>query len=287
MNINILEEQVDTPIDLTINWKELWDKFILWCSTTGIKFVLSLVGLVLLICLINWSAKGIRRGLRKRNKDETVVNAVFSTYRKVLKFLAILLFLSVIGFDMTGISSIIASATVAIGLALQGSLSNIAGWVLIIFTRPFRLGDYIKAQGEEGTVEEINLFYTHLKTPDNKQITIPNGTLSSGVIVNYSVKDIRRLQVNFDIAYEADYNRAISLIKKVISNHPLVLNDPEPFIRVGEYSDSSVIIYTRVWVKNSEYWNLNWDLLEQVRKAFEENEIQIPYNKLDVNITKE
>ena len=286
MVLNILEEQLNGSI-FTVNWEELWNKFVLWCSTKGIRFVLSLIGLIIVFGLINWTAKGIRKALRRRNKDETIVNAIFSTYRKILKFFAILLFLSIIGFDMTGISSIIASATVAIGLALQGSLSNIAGWVLIIVTRPFRLGDYIKAQGEEGTVEEINLFYTHLKTPDNKQITIPNGNLSSGVIVNYSAKDIRRLQLNFDIGYDEDANKAINIISEVISKHPLVLNDPAPFVRVGEYADSSVIIFTRVWVKTSEYWTLNWDLLEQVKKAFDENNIIVPYNKIDINITKE
>ena len=286
MVLNILEEQLNGSI-FTVNWEELWTKFVLWCSTKGIRFVLSLIGLIIVFGLINWTAKGIRKSLRRRNKDETIVNAIFSTYRKILKFFAILLFLSIIGFDMTGISSIIASATVAIGLALQGSLSNIAGWVLIIVTRPFRLGDYIKAQGEEGTVEEINLFYTHLKTPDNKQITIPNGNLSSGVIVNYSAKDIRRLQLNFDIGYDEDANKAINIISEVISKHPLVLNDPAPFVRVGEYADSSVIIFTRVWVKTSEYWTLNWDLLEQVKKAFDENNIIVPYNKIDINITKE
>ena len=286
MVLNILEEQLNGSI-FTVNWEELWNKFVLWCSTKGIRFVLSLIGLIIVFGLINWTAKGIRKSLRRRNKDETIVNAIFSTYRKILKFFAILLFLSIIGFDMTGISSIIASATVASGLALQGSLSNIAGWVLIIVTRPFRLGDYIKAQGEEGTVEEINLFYTHLKTPDNKQITIPNGNLSSGVIVNYSAKDIRRLQLNFDIGYDEDANKAINIISEVISKHPLVLNDPAPFVRVGEYADSSVIIFTRVWVKTSEYWTLNWDLLEQVKKAFDENNIIVPYNKIDINITKE
>ena len=286
MVLNILEEQLNGSI-FTVNWEELWNKFVLWCSTKGIRFVLSLIGLIIVFGLINWTAKGIRKSLRRRNKDETIVNAIFSTYRKILKFFAILLFLSIIGFDMTGISSIIASATVAIGLALQGSLSNIAGWVLIIVTRPFRLGDYIKAQGEEGTVEEINLFYTHLKTSDNKQITIPNGNLSSGVIVNYSAKDIRRLQLNFDIGYDEDANKAINIISEVISKHPLVLNDPAPFVRVGEYADSSVIIFTRVWVKTSEYWTLNWDLLEQVKKAFDENNIIVPYNKIDINITKE
>ena len=131
------------------------------------------------------------------------------------------------------------------------------------------------------------MFYTHLQTPDNKQITIPNGNLSSNVIVNYSVKEIRRLQLNFDIGYDEDSTKAINLINKVIESHPLVLKDPSPFIRIGEYADSSVIIYTRVWVKTSEYWILYWDLLEQIRKRFDENNIIVPYNIIDINISKE
>ena len=279
MNITILEEQVD----FNINWSELWDNFILWCSTTGLKFVISLVGLIIVFGIINWSAKGIRKSLRKRNKDETIVNAIFSTYRKILKFVAILAFLSIIGFDMTGISSIIASATVAIGLALQGSLSNIAGWVLIIVTRPFKLGDYITAQGVEGTVEEINLFYTHLKTFDGKGVTVPNGSLSSGVITNYSAKDMRRLDLKFNIEYSEDVNKVIEIIKKVLENHHLVEQDPAPFARVGEYSDSYKTVFARVWVKTSEYWNLNWDLLELIRKELDVNGIKVPLNKVDVN----
>ena len=279
MNITILEEQVD----FNINWSELWDNFILWCSTTGLKFVISLVGLIIVFGIINWSAKGIRKSLRKRNKDETIVNAIFSTYRKILKFVAILAFLSIIGFDMTGISSIIASATVAIGLALQGSLSNIAGWVLIIVTRPFKLGDYISAQGVEGTVEEINLFYTHLKTFDGKGVTVPNGSLSSGVITNYSAKDMRRLDLKFNIEYSEDVNKVIEIIKKVLENHHLVEQDPAPFARVGEYSDSYKTVFARVWVKTSEYWNLNWDLLELIRKELDVNGIKVPLNKVDVN----
>ena len=279
MNITILEEQVD----FNINWSELWDNFILWCSTTGLKFVISLVGLIIVFGIINWSAKGIRKSLRKRNKDETIVNAIFSTYRKILKFVAILAFLSIIGFDMTGISSIIASATVAIGLALQGSLSNIAGWVLIIVTRPFKIGDYISAQGVEGTVEEINLFYTHLKTFDGKGVTVPNGSLSSGVITNYSAKDMRRLDLKFNIEYSEDVNKVIEIIKKVLENHHLVEQDPAPFARVGAYSDSYKTVFARVWVKTSEYWNLNWDLLELIRKELDVNGIKVPLNKVDVN----
>ena len=282
--MNILTETNDNSF--TIDWNNLWNQIVSWCTTTGLKFLIALVVLIVVFIIINWTAKGIRASLRKKNKDETVANAVFSTYRKVLKFLAILVFLGVIGIDMTGISSIVASATVAIGLALQGSLSNIAGWVLIIVTRPFKLGDYIVAQGVEGTVEEINLFYTHLKTFDNKQVTIPNGNLSANVIVNYSAKDIRRLDLKFNIEYDEDVDKVIGIIQKVLHSHHLVLKEPAPFARVGEYNPSYITIYARVWVKNAEYWNANWDLLELIRKELDANNIKVPHNKVEINDMK-
>lgn len=276
--INFLEDTSSN--NLTIDWNALWNNFISWCATTGLKFIIALAVLIVVFILINWTAKGIRSSLRKKKKEETIINAIFSTYRKVLKFIAILAFLSVIGFDMTGISSIVASATVAIGLALQGSLSNIAGWVLIIVTRPFKLGDYIVAQGVEGTVEEINLFYTHLKTFDNKQVTIPNGNLSANVIINYSAKEVRRLDLQFEISYDEDVNKVQGIIHNIIDSHPLVLQQPAPFVRVGAYEKSCVVIFTRVWVKNASYWDANWDLLEKIRKALNENNIKIPYDKV-------
>jgi small conductance mechanosensitive channel len=288
MFIKFLQTTEENQEGLKIfTWEEIWNSIVSWCATSGIKFVVSLIALIIVFVIINTTSKAIRNRLRKRGRDETISNAIFSVYRKVLKFVAIIAFFSVIGFDMTGVASIIASATVAIGLALQGSLSNIAGWVLIIFTRPFRLGDYIKAQGEEGTVEEINLFYTHLKTPDNKQVVIPNGNLSSDVIVNYSIKDIRRVELLYSIDYDSDCSKAIEVIRKVVEKHPLALKDPACFIRVKDYADSSIDIVCRVWTKNEDYWTLHFDLLEQVKVAFDENNIEVPYNKLDVNIKKE
>ena len=278
--INFLDESTSTT--LTIDWNELWNQFVSWCATTGLRFIIALVLLIIVNILINITAKAIRNTLRKKKKDDTVVNAIFSTYRKVLKFFAILVFLNVIGIDMTGITSIVASATVAIGLALQGSLSNIAGWVLIIVTRPFKLGDYIVAQGVEGTVEEINLFYTHLKTFDNKGVTIPNGNLSSNVIINYSAKDMRRLDLKFKVEYSEDFTKVTEIIKNVLNSHCLVLKNPEPFARIGDYTDSYVVIYARVWVKTSEYWNANWDLLELVRKELDKNNIKVPHSKIEI-----
>lgn len=270
----------------TFSWDSLFNTVINWCKTKGLQFLIALVILIISLILINLLARAIRNRLRKNKKTENVANVIYKTIRVVLKVLVFIIFLGYIGVDMAGISSIIASSAVAIGLAIQGSLSNIAGWIILIVTRPFKIGDFIIAQGESGTVEEINLFYTHLKTPDNKVVFIPNGSLSNGVITNVTSKDIRRLDEVFSISYNDDPSKAIKLIEKLVNNHDLILKSPEPFVKVSNYADSSVDITLRVWLKKENYWNVHFELLEKVRKEFDKNGITIPFNQYDVNIVQ-
>ena len=285
MFIKFLETTQETPeTPNIISWEEIWNNIVSWCATSGLKFVISLVALIVVFIIINWTSKAIRNRLRKRGRDETIVNAIFSVYRKSLKFISIIAFFSVIGFDMTGVASIIASATVAIGLALQGSLSNIAGWVLIIFTRPFRLGDYIKAQGEEGTVEEINLFYTHLKTPDNKKIVLPNGALTNEPITNYSSYDTRRVDWEFSVSYDADIEKVKSIIEKELENEELILKDNDLFVRYVRKDTSSLVFVARAWVLKENYWTVKYNIEESVKIAFDKNNIEIPYPKMDIHV---
>lgn len=265
-------------------WTETWNNFVNWCKSDGIKLVISIVILIIVFIVINFICKGIRKSLRRNKKTVGVANAVYRTLRTVLNAVALIVFLGSLGVDMAGVSSIIASCAVAIGLALQGSLANIAGWVILVVTRPFKLGDYITAQGQSGTVDEINLFFTHLRTPDNKIIFLPNGTLANGTIVNISAKDERRLDEVFSISYNDDPILAINTIKKVISKNKLIFKDPEPFVKVSEYADSAVNITVRVWLKSQDYWDVHWVLLSDVRKAFDEAGITIPFNQYDVNI---
>jgi small conductance mechanosensitive channel len=284
--INFLEDAASTTTETTsgFSWESIWESIKSWCLTTGVKLIIGIILLVIVFIIINQFAKGLRKSLRKKGKDELVCNAVYNITRKVLKILALIVFFGFIGIEMTGIASIISSCAVALGLALQGSLSNIAGWVILIVTRPFRLGDFIEAQGVSGTVEEINLIYTHLKTTDNKVIYLPNGALSGGNIINYSVKPIRRLEQLYTIAYSSDVDLALKVIKETASKHSLVLKDPEPFVKVNSYDDSAITITLRVWMKNEDYWTVNYDLLDQVKKTLDENKIEIPFNQLDVTI---
>ena len=207
--------------------------------------------------------------------------------RKVLKAAAFILFLVYVGIDTAGIGSIIASCAVAVGLALQGSLSNIAGWFIIIFMKPFKLSHYVECQGVSGTVEDIQLFYTYLRTPDNKVIMIPNGSVANGNIINYSVKETRRLDHVFQISYANDVVLAIKLINEVLAKHPEILLDPAPFVKMSQCDSSSINITSRVWVKQEDYWNLHFDLIKEVKDIFDQNNISVPYNQLDVHVYNE
>lgn len=202
----------------------------------------------------------------------------------MLKGITLVCFVGYIGIETASISALIASAGVALGLALQGSLSNFAGGIIIIVMRPFRIGDKITTNGESGTVEDIHMFYTVLVTPDNKVIHVPNGSLANNVIVNTSIKDTRRVEVVMSIAYDADLDRATQVINEVCAKNALIFNDPEPFVGIREYSSSSVDLNIRVWCKNADYWTITNYLLVEIKKAFDENGIEIPFNQLEVAI---
>jgi len=201
-----------------------------------------------------------------------------------MKILVIICLIGYLGIDTSGLTALITSLGVCIGLAVNGALSNLAGGVLIIVTRPFRIDDFIEAQGFSGTVSEIHITNTKLITGDNKVVYIPNGSLSSGSIVNYSLMDIRRVDETFAISYNSDYNKAIQIINEVYASHPLALKTPEPFVRISEYADSSIKITSRVWTNNANYWDVKFDVLKAVKERFDKEGIEIPYNQVDVHI---
>ena len=189
-----------------------------------------------------------------------------------------------IGIDTGAITALITSMGVCVGLAVNGALANLAGGVMLILTRPFRIDDYIEAQGYAGTVEDIHITNTRVRTPDNKVVYIPNGALSSGSILNYSVKDTRRVDFVFSIAYSADFEKARKAILGICESHELVLKDPAPFIRMSEHAASSINITTRVWVNSADYWTVKFDITEAVKAKFDEEGIEIPFNQVDVHI---
>lgn len=268
----------------TFSLNEILETIINWCVTSGVKLLVGLFILFIVFKIIDGIAKTIRLSLKKKNKDATLTRVIYKATKYVLKALVFLLFLGYVGIDTAGIGSIIASAAVAIGLALQGSLSNIAGWVIIILMRPFKLDDFIECQEVCGTVEDIKLFHTYLRTPDNKMVMIPNGALTNGNIINYSMKEIRRLEENFEISYGNDLDKAINLINQVISTHDNILKEPAPFVKMSKCDSRCLTITCRVWTKQTLYWNVHFELLKEVKEIFDKNNIVIPYNQVDVHI---
>ena len=257
-----------------------------WLMQNGIKLIIGLIVLFITFKVVNFIAKRLQRRLDKKNVDKTIANVTVKALKIVLKIMMFLLFLGYVGIETAGIGTIIGSVSVCIGLAVQGSLSNFAGGIVILVMRPFKLGDFIEAQGHSGTVTDIKMFYTYLNTPDNKVVMIPNGTLGNGDIINYSKEEERRVDLVFSVDYSTDLKLAKEIIEKEIENHQLILKDKGYFVRLGEMAASSLDIKTRVWVKNADYWTVYFDLLENVKKKFDENNISVPFNQLDVHITK-
>lgn len=271
----------------SFDWNTIWQSIVSWASTTGIKIIIGLILLFILIKITNKFANRVRKNMIKHDVDKTITSVVYQAISIGFKIIWLLLFLNLVGVQTASIGSIIASISVAIGLAVQGSLSNFAGGLVILVTRPFKVGDFIQAQGVEGKVEDIRMFYTHLATTDNKVVLVPNGILSSGVIVNVNAKDTRRVDEVFAIGYGSDYNKAIKVITEVVNKCELVLRDKDVFVRIGEEEDSWVNVKVRVWVNTSDYWTVHFYLLENVRKALDENQIDVPYPSMDVTIKQD
>ena len=270
-----------------INWEYLWQTIGDWCIKVGLRIIVSIIVMFISFKIINFIFKRIAKRLEKRKTDPTISRVLVNLCRIALKILIVAGLVAYVGIQTASITAVIASAGVGVSLAVQGTLSNFAGGMIIIIMRPFKLGDFITSNGQSGTVEDIKLFYTHICTPDNRMVYIPNGTLANNVIVNNSVKDTRRLDIVFDVAYETNIELAKNLIRKVANEYDVVLKDPTPFVEVSEYGNSSIKITTRVWVKRENYWTANWYLLSEIKNIFDENHITIPFNQLDVTIKQE
>lgn len=270
-----------------IDWSAVLDTVLSWCLNTGLKIIISLLILFISFRIINAIARRVEKKSKENEKlDKTLVKTLTYAGKIAAKILVAICLIGYLGIDTSGLTALVTSLGVCAGLAVNGALSNLAGGVLIIFTRPFKVDDYIEVEGSSiaGTVEEIRIVTTKLCTPDNKVIYVPNGTLSNSNIINYSEKATRRVDFNFAIAYESDFGKARELIYNLLASHELALKDPAPVVRMSEHGDSSVNITARVWVDSKNYWTVKWDILEASKKMFDENGIEIPYNKLDVNV---
>lgn len=247
--------------------------------TVLVAVVIFIIG-ALLVKLLQ---KAVKRGMKRSNIDDTAIGFFQSLIRVILYTVLIVICLSILKVPMSSIVAVIGAAGLAIGLALQNSLSNLAGGFIILFSKPFKAGDYIETSGVSGTVESVGILYTRIITPDNKTVYIPNGTISASVISNYTEKKLRRLDLEFSISYESDFDKARNLIRQTINESEIALKEPEPLVRMGRQDDSAIIIFTYVWVDSSNYWELRYTLLENVKKQFDANGISIPFPQVDVH----
>ena len=256
-----------------------------WAMTTGLKIVAAILILLITFRIVTVISRRIEKKLEKSGKfDKTLIRTLSYAGRIVLKIVIATCLVGWLGVDTTGIAALIASLGVGVGLAVNGALSNFAGGILLLVTRPFKVGDYIVAQGAEGIVEDIRIISTKIVTLDNKVVHLPNGALSSGNITNYSEKEVRRVDLDFSVAGN-DPELVRSLILGVCEADEKVLKEPSTFVRVTDYgAGNGVKVTMRAWCKTEQYWDTYFDLLNGVRKAFEENKIVIPFNQLDVHI---
>lgn len=262
------------------------EKIVELVATSGFKLIIGFLIIYFGFKIINKFVKHIIGFLEKKDVDITLRKFLKSLISGALKIALVMPVLGYWGVEMTSLAAALASAGVAVGLALQGSLSNFAGGFIILLLRPFKVGDYIAASGYDGTVEKIDLFYTHLVTADNKEILIPNGTLSNGSLINYSSKDKRRVDLKFGVSYDADVLHVRRVLNDIVQKHELILHHPEPFIGIIEHADSSINFVVRAWCETSNYWKIYFDLLEEVKLRFDKEEISFPYPQMDVHLNK-
>ncbi|MFI7845271.1 mechanosensitive ion channel family protein [Dorea amylophila] len=256
--------------------------------TFGLKVLAALVAFFIGRLVIRWIRKIVRRSFERSGADKGVEQFVDSLLKYGLYALLVFSLISSLGFDTTSVAAVLASGGVAIGLALQGSLSNFAGGVLILLLKPFVVGDYIieDTNGKEGTVKEIQIFYTKLSTIDNKTIVIPNGMLTNNSITNATAKDERQLDLRVSISYDADIRQAKSVIENLLIKDECIIKNEQINVFVHELADNAVVLGIRAWVKNEEYWETRWRLLEEIKLLLDENGIEIPYPQMTVHMQK-
>ena len=247
---------------------------------------LDIVGAAVVLSVGLWAIKLLMR-LVARSKgfhkaDPGVAGFLLSFVTIALKLVLFLTVISMLGIPIVNFVTVLATAGAAVGLAMQGSLANLVGGVMLLFFRPFKVGDYIDTHTDEGTVDKISIFYTTLLTPDNRKIVIPNGELSNATIVNYSETGMRRLELEFTVAYDSDTEQVKALLLGCAAANPRALPDPAPMARMKAHGESALVFVLRVWVKSDDYWDLYFDLIEAVKKTFDENGIEIPFPQLDV-----
>lgn len=251
----------------------------------AVKIVIAIIVLFLGRWIIRLIKKGLTKAMnRRRRTDETLNSFLMSLVSVLLTFFLVLAIIGILGINTSSLVALLASAGLAIGMALSGTLQNFAGGVIIMLFRPFKVGDYISAQGYEGFVSEIQIFNTHLLTTDNKSVILPNGALATGTMTVFSKQETRRVDWIFSIAYGDDFDKAKAVLKRLCDNDNRILKTPEPFIELAKLNNSSVDITVRVWVKTPDYWGVFFGMNEQVYKVFSAEGLNIPFPQMDVHV---
>lgn len=268
----------------TVNWDVLFEKIFNLATALGSK----LVAAIIIFAVGRWIVRKLKKMictiLVKREVEASLATFTRSLTSIVLNFLLVLIVVGTLGVEISSIIALFASIGVGIGMALSGTLQNFAGGIMILLFKPFKVGDYIEAQGQSGTVKEIQIFNTILTTLDNKVIIVPNGGLSTGITKNYSKEDIRRVDWEFGIAYGDSYDKAKAVIERLLDNDKRVLKEPARFIALTSLGESSVNIVVRGWVNTADYWDVFFDMNEKVYKTFTAENINIPFPQMDVHL---
>jgi small conductance mechanosensitive channel len=276
--------EMPTLPDLGFSWEEA----LTMLKTTGLDFAINLVTAIVIFyvgrLVVRIMTRGIRKVMQAQDVDKTLVSFVSNLASMVLMTVVIIAAVGALGVQTTSFIAILGAAGLAIGLALQGSLSNFAAGVLIVLFRPYKVGDWIEGAGISGTVEEVQILTTILKTGDNKQVIVPNAQIMDSIITNYSAKETRRVDMIIGVSYDDDLDKVRSTLEELVAAEERILDDPACTIAVSELADSSVNFVLRPWVKTSDYWGVKFDLTEAIKKRFDKDGISFPFPQQDVHL---
>lgn len=267
-----------------MNWENFLPNLLNWLTTEGLKILFAVIVIFVGFFIIGKISKRIAASLEKKGTEKMIAKILVALFNYGLKGLLVVCMLGYLGIETSGIAAVISAVGIAIGLAVQGALANFAGGILIIITRPFKVDEFIETQGISGTVEDIGIIHTTVKTGDNRTVILPNGALANSNVINYSRKDLRRVDFTFSIGYGADFALAQKIVLDVFEKHEKVLSQPGTMVRMTAHGASSIDLVSRCWVNASDYWDVYFDVMETVKAEFDKNGIEIPYNQLDVHV---
>ena len=248
------------------------------------NFIPAVIVLIIGLIAVKLIMKGVSKAIEKTNLEKSLHTFVKSAIKAVLYFIVLIIILGMLGIPITSFIAVLSVAGLAVSLAVQNSLTNLAGGVTILGTKPFKVGDFIDASGISGTVKEIGLFYTRLQTATKQIVFVPNGKISADTIVNYNEESERKLVLKFSASYDDDIEKVKKALREAVESDKRILKDSAPLINVNAYLDSSIEYIVAVWTKNEDYWDVNWYLLEEVKRSFDKNCVTMSYNHVNVHM---